>query len=94
MCTRRELQYWLGLTRADLFGYLASLLTIVLFVARGPIYEMLLAAAAIALTTASFAIGWRNDPEGSDFTNAVILIAYPCWSFLIVGAVAMHFLVG
>jgi len=75
--TRREWQHLMGMTAADWIAYAAFLLLVAMYFCPDALGDALLAGAAVIASLASFVVGWRHDPECSDFANALSLISYP-----------------
>jgi hypothetical protein len=87
----RELLEWLGITWADLLVYLATGAIAAMFFVSDPTADIVLATLGVALAVAACPLGMKPDPEVSDLTNTIKLVAYPVCVLLAIGAVVVHY---
>ncbi|MBC7783899.1 MAG: hypothetical protein H7144_08660 [Burkholderiales bacterium] len=88
----RELREWLGLTLADLVGYIALAAAGAMFMVKDAMADVVLAVAGVVLSITSCPLGMKPDPEVSEFTNCVKLVSYPICVLLVVGAIVAHYI--
>lgn len=81
----KELQEWLGLTKADILIYIATALVFVIWIIQVKIIQWGLILAVITLCFFSTKLGIEPSQKVSKFTNVVKLISYPFFSIILVG---------
>jgi hypothetical protein len=88
---KRELQEWMGMTRADLCVYLAFAAVTAMFFVRSSAGDIGLAVVAFALTIASCPLGMKSDPDFEDVTNLMKVVSYPAAVVIVAFAILMHY---
>jgi hypothetical protein len=86
----REWREWLGLTWADLCVYLPLGACGGLFVSSDNTADTLLSVAAIGLVLVSCRLGMPSDPELSELTNLLKVLAYPAVLCFVAVVVLVH----
>ena len=88
---KKELQEWLGLTRADGCVYLALIACGSIFIGQDWRGDALISLTAIGLGIIACIWGMKSDPDLEDITMIFKAIAYPLALLLIVAIIAVHY---
>ena len=87
----RELREWLGLMPADLLIYAALLIGGALYFINNVPFEIGVSMVALALASASCAIGMKPDDQISAAANAAKKYSYPICVLILLGILWVNF---
>lgn len=87
-----ELKEWLGIAPADFPVYFATICIIVIFFTTNFLFDIVLSILAVTCVIVSCFIGMKKDPNVSDFTNSIKLVAYPFCLAAATFLIALNFL--